>query len=268
MWVPTGRDSLREEQVRVMKKVEESRIIQIQRSPTPEEAVLDRRTGFFTRRQQEEDRRVVRRVDRTPTLSPSPDRGRNDRDLRRRSGGGASSGRDRNFSDMMNRGDDIRAERERIAREKEEILRKLDSNVALSAGVTLPQPVASSSSYSQLPQPIPTQRSRKDSNSGVAPGGIQFTLDKRLIGGQWAVESSEDEDEERQDGRNRRSWKDEKRDLDNELNRIKSGGREVAKKILPGASSIEDIEKYVSAAKKEKMEKLKQQNKGYLKPRY
>ena len=42
----------------------------------------------------------------------------------------------------------------------------------------------------------------------------------------------------------------------------------MAKKILPGASSIEDIEKYVSAAKKEKIEKLKQQNKGYLKPRY
>ena len=103
MWLPTGKDSLREEQARVMREVkrveEKSRTIHIERSPSPSEeaAVLDRRTGFFTRpsSQQtaaEEDRRVIRRVDRTPTLSPSPERGRgHDRDYRRSSGGGRDS---------------------------------------------------------------------------------------------------------------------------------------------------------------------------------
>lgn len=64
----------------------------------------------------------------------------------------------------------------------------------------------------QLPQPV---RSRKDSDPATRGGGggvgIQFTLDKKVIGGQWAVESSEDEDEEEKQDQGRRSWKDEKR---------------------------------------------------------
>jgi len=109
-------------------------------------------------------------------------------------------------------------------------------------------------------------RARGPSNNSDAArggGGIQFTIDKQLIGGQWAVESDSEEEEDEDKKRNRRTWKDEKKDLEDQLNRIKSRvPREVAKKeakkILPGASSIEDIERRVSAAKKEKMEKLKQ----------
>ena len=47
--------------------------------------------------------------------------------------------------DYLSSGDSISRERERIAKEKEELLRKLDSNVALSHGISLPQPVSSSS---------------------------------------------------------------------------------------------------------------------------
>ena len=48
-------------------------------------------------------------------------------------------------ADVLSSVESISRERERIAKEKEELMRKLDSNVALSHGISLPQPVSSSS---------------------------------------------------------------------------------------------------------------------------
>jgi len=292
MWVPTGKDSFLADQEKLKQAEEElrrekNRIIQIERSPAERDRSVYRPPT--PEGGKEVSKRVIRRRDSTPTLSPSPTK--HDRDHRRsttrRRSSPSPSRRDRRRSkdvpDYLSSGDSISRERERIAKEKEELMRKLDSNVALSHGISLPQPVSSSSQG--LPEPVRSRRDRDDrrdsrgggdsgtrgpsNNSdaarvkGEGGGGIQFTIGKRLIGGQWAVESDSEEEEDEDKKRNRRTWKDEKKDLEDQLNRIKSRvPREVAKKeakkILPGASSIEDIERRVSAAKKEKMEKLKQ----------
>ena len=163
---------------------------------------------------------------------------------------------------------DIQSEREQIAREKEELLRKLQTT-------SLPQPV---STTGPLPQPVSSTRQSSNRNqedeTGRGSRGIQFRLEdnKKMIGGQWAVESSDSEKEEDkvEDGQQKTGSS----ALESVLTAVKNkkfgssknNPADVAKKILPGASSFEDIEKYVSAAKKEKMEKLRQKNKDYLKP--
>ena len=43
-------------------------------------------------------------------------------------------------------------------------------------------------------------------------------------------------------------------------------GRSTAGKILPGAKSYEDIQAYLAAAKREKIDKLREQNKGFVRP--
>ena len=87
--------------------------------------------------------------------------------------------------------------------------------------------------FQGLPEPVRSRRDRGDdrrdsrdsrargpsNNSDAARGGkgegggggIQFTIDKQLIGGQWAVESDSEEEEDEDKKRNRRTWKDEKK---------------------------------------------------------
>ena len=77
--MPTGKDSLREEQERALRAAkklqeQEARIISIEReSPEPdsEQAVLDRRTGFFVRPslKDDEEKRVIRRISERRTVS-------------------------------------------------------------------------------------------------------------------------------------------------------------------------------------------------------
>ena len=58
--------------------------------------------------------------------------------------------------------------------------------------------------------------------------------------------------------------------LSSALMAVDGGSRKIdnvtAEKILPGARSFEDIQKYLDSAKKEKREKLKEQNKDFSKP--
>ena len=122
--------------------------------------------------------------------------------------------------------DDIRAERERIAREKEELLMKLEG--------------------SSQPARLTPRKGKKEHS------GIQFSLRGKKLQEQWHIESDSD---------------DEQKGLDTALDSVLTAVGRTTKNILPGTSSVADIEKYVSAAHKEKVDKLKKQNKGYLKPR-
>ena len=186
MWVPTGKDSFLADQEKLKQAEEElrrekNRIIQIERSPAERDRSVYRPPT--PEGGKEVSKRVIRRRDSTPTLSPSPTK--HDRDHRRsstrRRSSPSPSRRDRRRSkdvpgnlefflrpnqkktlmhllkdsrnvttylfslDYLSSGDSISRERERIAKEKEELMRKLDSNVALSHGISLPQPVSSSS---------------------------------------------------------------------------------------------------------------------------
>ena len=102
--------------------------------------------------------------------------------------------------------------------------------------------------FQGLPEPVRSRRDRGDdrrdsrdsrargpsNNSDAASGkggGIHFTIDKQLIGGQWAVESDSDNEEDEDQKRNRRTWKDEKKvGLENES----SVTRQVFWQIRPG----------------------------------
>ena len=166
------------------------------------------------------------------------------------------------FPDVVNDLNSIRAEREKIEREKEAILRQQEE-----IRFSLPQPVSSSSSRSsRLPEPVSSDRGRERKKRSGSPSkdkGIQFSLNRRkTVSSKWDVET--DSGEEDQDGI--------KGALDTVLDAVgpskKAREDETAKRILPGAKSFADIEKYIMAAKKEKLDRLKKTNKDYKRDRY
>ena len=85
MWVPTGKDSFLADQEKLKQAEEElrrekNRIIQIERSPAERDRSVYRPP---TPEGKEVSKRVIRRRDSTPTLSPTPTK--HDRDHRRSS---------------------------------------------------------------------------------------------------------------------------------------------------------------------------------------
>ena len=142
--------------------------------------------------------------------------------------------------------DEIQREMERIAAEKSKIL----SQLAGAGGLGLPRPVPTSKVVKKSDYPDSNQR-RVDEDFRVP--------DKRAVEGRWGGPMTPDED----DGFS---------SMDNVLSSVLKAvndkgskiDRPTASKILPGAKSFEDIQAYLNAAKKEKIEKLKEKNKDFI----
>ena len=134
--------------------------------------------------------------------------------------------------------DEIQREIERIAAEKKKIL-------AGAGGLGLPRPVPTSKVVKKSDYPDANQDCR--------------VPDKRAVEGRWGGPMTPDED----DGFSSMDTV-----LSSVLKAVNDKGskidRPTASKILPGAKSFEDIQAYLNAAKKEKIEKLKEKNKDFI----
>ncbi len=146
--------------------------------------------------------------------------------------------------------DEIQREMERIAAEKSAIL----SQLARTGGLgQLPRPVPTSKVANVKKSELPDSNQRRIDQDYRVP-------DKRTVEGRWGGPMTPDED----DGFS---------SMDNVLSSVLKAvndkgskiDRPTASKILPGAKSFEDIQAYLNAAKKEKIEKLKEKNKDFVK---
>jgi len=144
--------------------------------------------------------------------------------------------------------DEIKREMERIAAERAAILSQLSGAGGLN----------------HLPRPVPTSKVvniKKSDNQDSSQRDHDFRVpDKRIIEGRWGEQKTTQDDD---DGFS---------SMDNVLSSVLKAvndkgskiDRPTASKILPGAKSYEDIQAYLNAAKKEKIEKLKEKNKDFV----
>ena len=134
--------------------------------------------------------------------------------------------------------DEIQREMERIQAEKAQILSQLSGG--------LPRPVPSSKISDDVAGPFPQDQNSRGNNGSRRSHDEEedgfLAIDNVLSSVLKAVDSSD----------------------------MNSNGqlmdRPTAGKILPGATSYEDIQAYLAAAKREKIDKLREQNKGFVRP--
>lgn len=192
--------------------------------------------------------------------------------------------------DLISETEKMKREREKIAKEREELLRGTVSEEPLKTGNasssltsgfvasvaigdlktgmswnmdSLPVPVPTHRGGGSNPEP-PTASSSSSSNrkerkeiSMSLKTGAKVQVDK-----QWVVEDEDDEEDIVKEAMESvRKAVDGNQRLPGSCPSGKPIDPKTASKILPGAKSFQDIEKYIEAQKKEKMEQLKRKNK-------
>lgn len=176
----------------------------------------------------------------------------------------------------------MKREREKIAKEKEQLLRgtvggedPIKTGNLTSGFVSSTDALKTGFSWNldSLPCPVPTQRggganpeppgaSKSSSSNRNERKGISMSLKNKAKvqeDKKWLVEDDDDEDLE---DVVKEAMESVRKAVDG--NQKPSGNPidpKTASKILPGAKSFQDIEKYIEAQKKEKMEQLKRRNK-------
>lgn len=130
-----------------------------------------------------------------------------------------------------------------------------------------------------LPQPVPLRSTETEEKPKIVePTAVVVKEDKKkervtevtmkiperkLMGGKW---QEDDDDEEEQLNTAMDSVLKAVDDSKPSSSKTKSPlDKATVNKILPGAQTFDDIEAYLTAAKKDKLEKLKQQNKEFTK---